>query len=238
MAKSMNWNKDLMSNVEWSAEIINYAQKMEVAKTVALKVKDGDVIGFGSGSTSFLAVKEIAKKIKAEGITISAIPTSREIGFSCSELGIPVISLNEARPDWSFDGADEVDPDGNLIKGRGGAMFKEKLVMRSSLKSYILVDESKFVQKLGSKFPVPIEIYQDALLYVKMKLMELENIKYMELRMAQGKDGPVITENGNFILDVNFANISVNLEKELKSIPGVIETGLFMGYPIEIIKVV
>ncbi len=233
----MKWNEDLMSNIKWSAEITNYDQKLEVAKTVALKVKDGDVIGFGSGSTSFLAVNEIAKRIKAEGISISAIPTSREIGFTCNELGIPLTSLNQARPDWSFDGADEVDPYGNLIKGRGGAMFSEKLVMRSSLKSYILVDESKFVEKLGSKFPVPIEIHQDALMYVKMKLTELPDIKSMKLRMAQGKDGPVITENGNFILDVNFANIIANLEKELKSITGVVETGLFMGYPIEIIKV-
>jgi ribose 5-phosphate isomerase A len=233
----MKWDKELQSNLEWSSEITNYAGKLEVAKAVALKVRDGDVIGFGSGSTSFLAANEIAKRVKQEGISIRAVPTSREISFACSELGIPVASLNDERPDWSFDGADEVDPDGNLIKGRGGAMFNEKLVMRSSLKCYILVDESKFVDKMGSKAPVPVEIHQDALMYVKMKLSEMDAVKSMKLRMAQGKDGPVITENGNFILDVAFEDIKPDLEKDLKSITGVIETGLFLGYPIEIIKV-
>jgi ribose 5-phosphate isomerase A len=233
----MKWEHKLYSNLEWSTDIINYNHKMKVAQAVALKVKQGDVIGFGSGSTSFLAAKEIARRKTEEGISIKAIPTSREIHFACNALGIPVVSLNDERPDWSFDGADEVDSQGNLIKGRGGAMFNEKLVMSSSLKNYILVDDSKFVDKLGSKFPVPIEVHQGALMYVKMQLSRFAAIDDLTLRLAKGKDGPAITENGNFILDVKFNNIENTLEKELKSITGVIETGLFIGYPIEVVKV-
>jgi ribose 5-phosphate isomerase A len=146
-----------------------------------------------------------------------------------------VVSLNDERPDWSFDGADEVDGRQRLIKGRGGAMFSEKLVMSSSRKNYILVDGSKLVDKLGSRFPVPIEVHQNALTYVRMKLMEL-NAEKVSLRLAGGKDGPVITENGNFILDAHFNGIGDSLEKEIKGITGVIESGLFIGYSFELLK--
>ena len=89
---------------------------------------------------------------------VLAIPTSHEVSLTCSILGIPTSTLLNARPDWSFDGADEVDPQKNLIKGRGGAMFAEKLVMKSSPENYILVDQSKFVENLGAKVAVPIEV--------------------------------------------------------------------------------
>ena len=108
--------------------------------------------GFGSGSTSFLAVIAIAEKIREEGVNILAIPTSLEIKMLCSKLNIPTTTLLEKNPDWCFDGADEVDSNGWLIKGRGGAMFKEKLNIVSSKKTYILIDKSKKVNKLGGKF--------------------------------------------------------------------------------------
>src|SRR6187402_2235773 len=163
----MNWQSDLIKNLEWSDTISNKEAKQKVAGQIAAKVKDGDVLGVGSGSTSFMAIIAIADKIKTEKLNIKAIPTSIEISMFCSKLGIPLTSLTEARPDWYFDGADEVDPNHSLIKGRGGAMFKEKLLMSSSPVNYIIVDESKLVKKLGTNFPIPIEVFPAALLHVE-----------------------------------------------------------------------
>lgn len=163
-----------------------------------------------------------------------AIPTSIEIKMLCSYLGIPTTTLNEKKPDWSFDGADEVDNNNWLIKGRGGAMFKEKLNIATSPITYILADKSKKVNKLGSKFKIPVECFPDALNYIKNEIIELGG-KEIEIRKAVNKDGPEITENGNLILDVKFDNITKELEKNLKSIPGVIESGLFINYNVEII---
>ena len=230
----MEWAKNLFGELKWSVDIINYEQKLVLARQVAQKVKEGDVIGFGSGSTSFLIVNEIAKRVKEEGLTIRAIPTSTEIKMACHSLGIPVDSLTHVRPDWSFDGADEVDGNNNLIKGRGGAMFFEKILICCSEINYIVVDNSKFVSCLGEKFPVPIEITPEALLYTRKALFDLGAAEII-LRLAKAKDGPVVTENGNYILDVRFSKIHINLEKEIKSITGVIESGLFIDYNIQII---
>ena len=231
----MDWKKEYVSDIKWNGEISNKEEKEKVAEKIAEKVNDGDVIGFGSGSTSLLATKAIAKRVKEENLNIIAIPTSHEIRLLCISLGIPTTTLMDKKPDWSFDGADEVNSDNWLIKGRGGAMFKEKLNIVNSKESYILVDSSKFVTKLGEKFPVPIECFPQAICSIKNELANKFPVKTMNLRLAKGKDGPVITENGNFILDVVFEEIDQNLEKELKSIVGVIETGLFIGYPVTIL---
>jgi len=230
----MNWNSDIIKNLAWSDTIINMEAKQKVADKIAAKVKDGDVLGVGSGSTSYLALIAIAKKVKEENLAIKAIPTSVELTMVCSSLGVETTTLFEHRPDWYFDGADEVDPDNRLIKGRGGAMFKEKLIMSSSPVSYILVDESKLVKKLGTNFPVPIEVFPSALLYVEEQLKKL-GADTLALRPAKGKDGPIITENGNLILDARFNNIEDSLEKQIKSITGVIESGLFVKYNVEIL---
>ena len=230
----MNWNiKETYT--EWNSDISNIEEKIKIGKKIAQKVNDGDVIGFGSGSTSFLAVKEIAERIKKEKLKITAIPTSYEIKLLCNSLGIQVASLMEKKPDWSFDGTDEVDENNWLIKGRGAAMFKEKLNIVNSPITYILIDESKRVKKLGEKFKIPVECFREAINFVKEELIKLgaENI---EIREAKGKDGPVITENGNLILDAKFNNITEDLERKIKSIPGVIESGLFIGYNIEVIE--
>ncbi len=230
----MNWQSDLIKNLEWSDTISNKEAKQKVAEQIAAKVKDGDVIGVGSGSTSFMALLAIAEKIKAEKLNIKAIPTSVELGMFCSKLGVPLTSFTEARPDWYFDGADEVDPNKSLIKGRGGAMFKEKLLLSCSPVNYIIVDESKLVKKLGSKFPVPIEVFPAALLYVEEQLRSLGATE-LTIRPAKGKDGPIITENGNLILDARFDTIGYDMEQKIKAITGVIESGLFIGYNVEVL---
>lgn len=231
----MNWDKQILENLSMYSEIKNKESKQKIAEKISNKVKNGDVIGFGSGSTSFLAVCEIAKKIENEKIKITAIPTSYEVRMLCSYFNIPTATLLEKKPDWSFDGADEVDKHNWMIKGRGAAMFQEKLNIANSQKTYILVDESKFVANLGEKCLVPIECYPNSINFVKEELYKL-GAKNIILRKAIAKDGPIITENGNFILDTKFKNISEDLEKKLKRITGVIETGLFIGYNVEIIK--
>jgi ribose 5-phosphate isomerase A len=230
----MNWQSDIIGNLAWSDNIINREEKQKVADEIAKKVKDGDIIGVGSGSTSYLALLAIAKKIKEEKLNIKAIPTSIEISLFCSKLGMPLTSLYEHRPDWLFDGADEVDPNRSLIKGRGGAMFKEKLLLSSSPLNYILVDGSKMVDKLGTNFPVPIEVFPQALLHVEEELKRI-GANSLVLRPAKGKDGPVITENGNLILDARFDEIDRDMEQKIKSITGIVESGLFIGYNIEVL---
>jgi len=230
----MDWQSDIIENLAWSDNIINREEKQKVADEIAKKVKEGDIIGVGSGSTSYLALLAIAKKIKVEKLNIKAIPTSIEISLFCSKLGVPLTSLYEHRPDWLFDGADEVDPNHSLIKGRGGAMFKEKLLLSSSPVNYILVDGTKMVDKLGTNFPVPIEVFPQALLHVEEELKRI-GANNLVLRPAKGKDGPVITENGNLILDARFDEISGDMEQKIKSITGVVESGLFIGYNVQVL---
>lgn len=231
----MNWDKELLQKPMWKEEIKNREAKEQIANKIAGRVQDGDVIGFGSGSTSYLTAIAIAKKVQEENLHIVAIPTSYEIKMLCTYLEIPTSTLEEQKPDWCFDGADEVDHDNWLIKGRGAAMFNEKLNIKASRKTYILVDESKIVNRLGSNFPVPVECNPKAINLVKEELYR-QGADTVELRLAIKKDGPVITENGNIILDANFNNIDETLERRLKNITGVIETGLFIGYNVEVIK--
>lgn len=231
----MNWDRELLQKPMWKEEISNREEKENIARKIAQRVQNGDVIGFGSGSTSYLTAIEIAKKVQTENLNITAIPTSYEIKMLCIYLGLPTATLEEKKPDWCFDGADEVDHDNWLIKGRGAAMFNEKLNIKSSQKAYILVDESKFVNKLGTNFPIPVECAPKALNFVKEELYKV-GANAVELRLALKKDGPVITESGNLILDAKFNNIDETLERRLKNITGVIETGLFIGYNVEIVK--
>lgn len=231
----MDWEKTIIDSLEWGKEISNREEKQKVTDKIASMVKDGDIIGVGSGSTAYLALLKIADRIRTEQLHIHAIPTSQEIKMTCAKLGIPLTSLLEHKPNWTFDGADEIDPNHNMIKGRGGAMFKEKLLISSSPQTFIIADPSKMVSKLGSRFPVPVEIFPDALIHADQALRSLSPVD-IKLRMAQGKDGPIITENGNLILDVWFDNIPDNLENAIKSITGVIESGLFMHYEVNIIS--
>lgn len=230
----MDWITNGLTEIEPN-NISNKEQKEKVAKEIALKAKDGDIIGFGSGSTSYLAIKELAKRMEDEDLKITAIPTSFEIKALCQELKIPTVSILEKKPDWAFDGADEVSKEDNIIiKGRGAAMFKEKLNIANSGITYILVDDSKFVDKLNEKFPIPIEVYPEAVNSVKEALTDLGATECI-LRKAEKKDGPVFTENNNVILDTKFAEIYETLEEDIKSITGVIESGLFIDYPIEVL---
>ena len=169
----MDWKNHLIKHLQWSDSIINREAKEHVAREIAATAKDGDVIGAGSGSTVYLTLFELSRRIREEHLHIEVIPASQEISMTCIQLGIPQTTLWNKRPNWTFDGADEVDPQQNLIKGRGGAMFKEKLLIRSSRKTFIIIDPSKRVNQLGSKFPIPVEVFPDSLTYVEHELQRL-----------------------------------------------------------------
>ena len=230
----------MMSTSNFLIENINKAitrkkKKEKVARKILEKVKDGDVISAGSGSTSWIAIHLIAQKMKQKGLTIQMIPTSYEIKLLCDCLEIPTTTLGAHKPTWGFDGADEVSSENWLIKGRGGAFFREKINMTNSPITYILIDSSKKVEEFGKANKVPVECSIENLDYITKELEKLGG-QEIELRKAISKDGPVITENGNVILDVKFEKITKELEKEIKMITGVIESGLFIDYPVEILS--
>lgn len=229
----MEWRNSRDDLIQWP-DLINREGKEAVGLEIARRVHGGEVIGVGSGSTVHIALAMIAAKIREEGLVIRVIPASAETAMTCMQLGVPLTTLLECRPDWTFDGADEVDPEHNLIKGRGGAMFREKLLICSSPLTYILIDQSKWVAHLGERFPVPVEVFPLAMPWVEEQLRRAGATEIV-LRQAKGKDGPLYTENGNWILDVRFAVIDPGLERQIKLIPGVIESGLFMGYYPEVI---
>lgn len=230
----MDWPR-LARYRNWPGEITHRAEKERLAARIALRVEDGQSIGVGSGSTSFLALGAIGERVAREGLAITTIPTSHEVALACAAFGLPVASSAERRPDWGFDGADEADSRGRLIKGRGGAMFREKLVIASSPLTLILVDRTKLVDRLGERFAVPIETHPMALPLVEDRLYALGATEVRLRTAGTGKDGPVITENGHLILDATFPTIRDDCEKEIKAIPGVIESGLFIGYAVEVV---
>ncbi len=233
----MEWLNSISEDII-PRNITNKEEKLEVARKVAMKVKDGDVIGFGSGSTSYIAAIEIANRVEKEDLHIIAIPTSYEMNALCQDLKIPTASILAHKPDWGFDGADKVNNQNWLIKGRGAAMLKEKLNMVNAGITYILVDNSKIVDEFDSgdnNLSIPVEVIPEAVNSVKEALEDLGAERSI-LRKAEKKDGPVITESGNVILDTKFVEIYDGLEEDIKSIVGVVESGLFMDYSVEIIK--
>ena len=203
--------------------------KKAVAKEALKLIEDEMVIGLGTGSTTSYFIKYLGKLImEGELEDVYGVPTSYQARLLALESGVPVVSLDEVDAiDIAVDGADEVDPHMNLIKGRGGALTMEKIIEYRAGMFVVLVDESKLVEWLGQKMPVPIEVIPSAWRAIAEEI-EVFNAT-AELRMAEKKDGPVVTDNGNFILDARFHRIDdpLDLEIELNNIPGVVENGIF-----------
>jgi len=205
--------------------------KRKAALEAVKHVKDQDIIGLGSGTTIAYAIEAIGEKIKLENLNVKGIPTSYQAFQLAVKYGIPVTTLEEHPViDLTIDGADQVDPNLNLIKGMGAALAREKIVASASKQNIIVADESKRVKALGEKeHPVPIEVLPFANVHVQRRI-EVIGGKAV-LREGKGKLGPVITDNGNVILDAVFGEINdpTVLGIKLKMIPGVLETGLFVG---------
>ena len=201
--------------------------KQRAAENALDLIRDGQVVGLGTGSTAKFAIEGLARLVR-EGLSIKGVPTSIATERMARDLGIPLVGLNEAGTiDITLDGADEVDPDFNMIKGGGGALTREKLVALASTKRVILVDESKLVSKLGVSRLLPIEVLPFAWTMSARLLAGLGCVAHLR-RLGEE---PFVTDNGNHILDCEFGPIedAEALEKRIKLLPGVIDCGLFIG---------
>ncbi|MEY3867675.1 MAG: hypothetical protein RLZZ338_1566 [Cyanobacteriota bacterium] len=205
--------------------------KQLVGKAAADRVQSDMIVGLGTGSTTAYTIEYLGARIKSGELkNIKGVPTSFQAEVLAKQYGVPLTTLDEVdHIDIAIDGADEVDPNLNLIKGGGAAHTREKVVDYFAEKFIVVVDSSKLVDKLGSTFKVPVEVIPMAIATVTKALEKLGGKP--ELRMGVRKAGPVITDQGNMILDVKFDNLSDNakeLESTINNIPGVLENGLFI----------
>ena len=202
------------------------SEKQRSAEAACEYVKDGMIVGLGTGSTAEFAVKKIGKLVR-NGLSIRGIPTSDATKILAEREGIPLIDFSETMfIDLTIDGADEIDANLNMIKGGGAALLREKIVASASREEIIIVSVSKLVQQLGA-FPLPVEVIPFGWQVVFNQLESLQGNP--ELRLKQGQ--PSVTDQGNFIVDCHFRKIEnpEQLEQHLNMIPGVVENGLFIN---------
>ncbi|HDR7794692.1 TPA: ribose 5-phosphate isomerase A [Bacillus luti] len=196
-------------------------------------VKDGMKIGLGTGSTAYWTIQKLGKRVK-EGLSIQAVPTSKETELLAQQLNIPLISLNDIHTlDLTIDGADEIDSNLQLIKGGGGALLREKIVASSSKKLIIIADESKIVTHLGA-FPLPVEVTPFSWKKTESKIQAFGCQTMLRLK----NNDTFITDNNNIIIDCVFPKPISNppqLHEQLKMITGVVETGLFINMASKVI---
>ncbi|MBY6138957.1 ribose-5-phosphate isomerase RpiA [Leisingera daeponensis] len=207
--------------------------KFVAAKRAAEMVEDGMRVGLGTGSTAAWLVRCLGELVREEGLRITAVPTSSRTAALARDVGIPVVSLDEAKwLDVTIDGADEFDPDLNLIKGGGGAHLQEKIVATASDQMVVIADASKSVETLGA-FPLPVEVlpfgWQSSQALIEETLVSMDVMgRNSTLRM--NSEAPFVTDEGNYILDLHLKRIGNprQLALVLNQIPGVIENGLFI----------
>ena len=205
--------------------------KQEVGKAAAARVKSDSIVGLGTGSTTAYAIQYIGEPLQSGDLkNIIGVTTSFQAEVLARKYNIPLSTLDVVdRIDIAIDGADEVDPQKNLIKGGGAAHTQEKIVDSLAEQFIVVVDGGKLVDKLGSTFLLPVEVIPKAVVPVMRKLEQLGGKP--DLRMGVKKAGPVVTDQGNLVVDVKFDSIDdpATLEKTINNIPGVLENGLFVG---------
>ncbi len=205
----------------------NDAEKQAAARASLNYVRDGQIVGLGTGSTANFAIRMLGERVR-EGMKIRGIPSSIASRDLAAQVGIPLITFDDAQQiDVTIDGADEFDPALNLIKGGGGAMLREKIVAFASKQLVIVTDASKQVPVLG-KFPLPVEVIEFAEPLIAKRISDLG----AQVIQRQGKDGkPYVTDEGHHILDCHFGKIPdpPALARTLSDMPGIVEHGLFVG---------
>jgi ribose 5-phosphate isomerase A len=201
-------------------------ERQNAAEEAVKYIKDNDIVGLGTGSTAYFAIKRIAERVQG-GLNIKGVPTSEKSALLATELGIELIDINEVSSiDVTIDGADEFNKARQLIKGGGGALFREKIVASLTKNEIIIADSGKYVEQLG-KFKVPVEVVPLALSYVQRQLLEIGG----EGVLRRFEHTPFVTDNGNYILDTDFGLINdpAALSLELNAIDGVLAHGLFIN---------
>jgi len=202
-------------------------KQLAAEKAVDEFVKDGMVVGLGTGSTVYYAIKRVGELVKS-GYKLKCVATSVQTESIAKECNIDIVDLDDVdHIDVTIDGADEVDPKMQLIKGLGGALLREKIVASASLTEIIVVDDSKLVDKLGTKCPLPVEVLMFG--HGKTKIALEKQGCVAVLRMKDGE--PFVTDGGNYIYDCGFGGIDnpFFLESRLNVIPGVVDNGLFLN---------
>lgn len=212
------------------ASSYNLELKEKAGISAAHLIQNGMTVGIGTGSTVEFFIKELGRRVKEEDLSIKGITTSHQSKILCYQQEIPVIDVGMVdQIDLAVDGADQIDYSLNAIKGGGAAHTIEKIVAAMAKQFILIGDESKLVDHLGLNNPIPIEVIPEAISFVQKKTRALGADP--RIRMAVRKDGPVISDNGNFIIDLYFKQLQnlSEINNLLLSIPGVIETGLFIG---------
>lgn len=237
----------IISKLCEKAEILFYCSRSAVPKMSSISrvkqvvahhavdrdIKNGDVVGIGSGSTIVYAVERLAERVESEKLVVSCVPSSFQARQLIVQHKLPLTDLDVTPVlDICIDGADEVDSDLNLVKGGGGCLLQEKIVASCAKQFVVIADYTKCSKKFGDQYldGIPIEVVPLACVPIKLNLEKRYQGKFV-LRMAQRKAGPVVTDNGNFILDWKDFNKDSNWEevnKDISMIPGVVETGLFV----------
>ena len=192
-------------------------------------VEDGMRVGLGTGTTAYWLVERLAARVREEGLRVRCVPTSRRTEEQARSLGLPLVTLGEAGElDIAIDGADEIGPGLALIKGGGGALLREKLVAAAARRFVVIADRAKRVEVLG-RFPLPVEVVQFGWELTARRVAGVVNVEPALRRDADGE--PFVTDNGNFIIDCRCGEIPdpVRTERELKSLVGVVESGLFVN---------
>jgi ribose 5-phosphate isomerase A len=201
-----------------------------VARNAADRVRDGMLVGLGTGSTANYFIEELARRRKEVGLRVTAAASSVVSTLKAQQLGLPVISIEHlARLDIYVDGADEVTPDMTLLKGRGYDLVREKLMARGADEFIVMVDRSKLVDRIGERYPIPVEVIPVAWQMVRRSLESLGGRG--DLRQNVAKDGLAITSHGSLVLDMTFdaGMDSATLNELLNATPGIVEHGIFHG---------
>ncbi|WP_130859372.1 ribose-5-phosphate isomerase RpiA [Gracilibacillus phocaeensis] len=207
--------------------------KQTAAEAAIDYIKDGMIVGLGSGSTVNYMIEALAERIQREGLSIQTIPASKKSEQLATELGVPLTSFSEyKRVDIAIDGADEVDSDFQLLKGGGGSLVREKLIAAAADYFVVIVDQSKLVRQLGA-FPLPVEVVPFAW---KVTEQHIQQLGCRTSRRYQG-DHVFVSDNGNYIIDCSFEQITEpsELHQQLKTLTGVVDTGLFLNMADEVI---
>lgn len=212
------------------------AAKKAVGEHVASLISSGMTLGIGTGSTAAMAIEALGRRIAEEGLQVRGVATSFAAERLARQHGIGLTTLDEIPDlDLAFDGADEVDPAFTLIKGRGAAQTREKIVASRAKQFIVLVDESKMVDKLGYRMPLPVEVVPMAVTPVMKVLSALGATA--EIRMGMKKDGPVVSDQGMWVVDAMFDGISdpEHVNDVLLKTPGVVDHGLFIGLATQVL---
>ncbi|ADE68059.1 MULTISPECIES: ribose-5-phosphate isomerase RpiA [Priestia] len=210
-------------------------EKQAVGEKAAQFVEDGMIVGLGTGSTAYYTIVKLGERVK-NGLNIKAVPTSQKTEELARKLGIPIVTLADVEYiDIAIDGADEVDSELSLIKGGGGALLREKMIAYAAKRFIVIADSKKIVKTLGA-FPLPVEVIRFGW---EMTAKHIRSAGCVPQLRLLDDHTPFITDNGNYILDCHFSEIEnpAELEKQLIRIPGVVESGLFVGMTEEVITV-